>query len=355
MKVTIKTSDEDLILDSISSIKIKDIFKFIRARYSIPDNKYIILIGENKEINELDVLFQGNELTENEKKTDFRLLILHNYNKSESDENDITGEKKEELVMKMTNAKEPIRLDKQRSMKRDRGYYLGMGSSPLIRLMERSNNLNSVIMPLIEPDDVEVDLFSDFLDSSFIPSRRYLNFYQEEPRNDNERGVYPIIRNRPIVRREVAFEPNAESVQRLIEMGFPENRARVALRMTRDNLLRATELLVNSPEELFNDDNSNVRNIQIQTGQNEANSGSEGNQENLHNLGMAYNDEEGEEDEVEEAINELNDRGRSLINNLNYISNFNIMNPSSSGLNSNSRSYDNRGIYICYLSFRSVF
>jgi hypothetical protein len=62
--------------------------------------------------------------------------------------------------------------------------------------------------------------------------------------------------NRP---NELSFYATSSSVReedinRLVnEMGFPDNSVRIALRMTRNNLNRAVDLLLNNPEELTED------------------------------------------------------------------------------------------------------
>jgi len=249
MRINIIYKDDKITIDSTKrTIDLIELFDKLRNLYEIENDKKLILLSEsitykeneftnNKQINEAN-------LSKNNLKEEFVLMCLDDYEnvayKSQVDPND-TKYTKENLIMSVTGASEPIKLEKR--------------IRPKGRLL-RTNILNNFDMNnLIEYQRLGgSDLADDDRSEESLLGNidiEIANRYNALPsllgrmreRDSDQRVEYSFYTTSSSVREE--------DINRLVnEMGFPDNSVRIALRMTRNNINRAVDLLLNNPEEL---------------------------------------------------------------------------------------------------------
>lgn len=248
MRINIIYKDNKIILETSKKyINLDELFATLREKYAIDNGKRLLLLSENIIYREDEYIHHNHILESNlpKSKEDFVLICLDDYKCFPYKQRDLhlndPKYSKENLIMKATGASNPIKHDKK--------------IKPRTRLLR--NNF-----------------FNDFDMSNIIGYQRYdmLANLEEDNRSDdssseqvdtgiiNRYGI-PTLLGR--IRERDSSQPNElslyatsstvreEDINRLVnEMGFPDNSVRIALRMTRNNLNRAVDLLLNNPEEL---------------------------------------------------------------------------------------------------------
>jgi hypothetical protein len=316
MKISILFHDEKIILEGNSNIKVKEIFKFMRKKYNLRDDRRLLLIGEERtfeenekeerviecgEINE--PFFNISECKRIKIVQDYILLEIQNYEISNPIDTCESLDKitnKEEIIMKVTGADAPIKID-HKSKKGNKLYSNG-------RLSEFNiSNLRPYFSMDFEHDDILANsqwgfqpysyhsniasnsrflgrarardrIENDFTnqDSNILNFARRANENSSETQQDIQINSSSNLRatssnqilnqnmNR-LMSRAQTIHVRQEDVNRLVnEMGFEESRVRYALIFTRNNVNRAVEILLNGVEHVNQESdaqlNSNINN-----------------------------------------------------------------------------------------------
>lgn len=309
MKISILFQDDKIVLDTSKNIKAKEFFKFIRKKYNIVEEKKLILVGETttydeneKEEKVIDAgeVKEGYSQKENSvktKKAEFILISVEDFEKSKVWENKLVASK-EELIMKATGAESMIKVERKKKKTARGNYYGGMigFDSFLSRRIAPFQSIfyNPFDYPEEEPSDLEEGQSEsgvNFLNNPgelvsnpigvryrFLGRNRFRDLErrpttEERLNRPNRAGtestdllVSPLLlentENSERANESVSLNPfslhyppvsiRQEDVNQLVnEMGFEETRVRTALRITRNNLNRAVELLLNGPEDVF--------------------------------------------------------------------------------------------------------
>ena len=162
----------------------------------------------------------------------------------------------EKLIMLVTNAKsviKPVKPQKKKYLSADDNMeyieqILSGGNFPISSLRLRSEIVNLINNPFMNEGNLP----------SFIPSFNTSNSSNNTTNTNNLTAN--IIPNNSINIRHVrppSIEPNPIFVQNLIDMGFPEDRAKRALAASNNNLNHATEMILNGYD-LELSENSNI-------------------------------------------------------------------------------------------------
>jgi hypothetical protein len=245
MKITIIYKDEKLVLTPLNSKNLfgmSEIFKLLREKYKIDGEERLLLMGENGVYNEEDDDEIDSNILKNSKKEEFVLIKLNNFS-GVSDK--IVSETKEDLIMKATGAKEVLKINKvsrqkSRMLRTTLSSISGFGNIFPMQQIElfaeesshNSENENSESLGFIQP--------------------RVQTFLGRIREREVRVGGFSAIIN-PLAIRE-------EEVNRLVnEMGFPDRAVRMALRISRNNVNNAVDLLLNNSEELIEMDEERAR------------------------------------------------------------------------------------------------
>ena len=206
MKIEINYMDTKLkteISKNIKNIKVKDLLQDIKNYFNTNENNFILYNSDYCKLKESDSIPIPKE-------TDKIILYL---TKSSIADNNLLDKKNNindkmnisQLIMKCTGAKKPIEIKP----------YLQQNRFGLLNLLDNRN----------EDDN---------------PLNRLFNLLQElEDNNMIQVGIArpPNGNNNPV-------EADESLLRQLQEMGFPEDRARQALINSRNNINRATEMLL---------------------------------------------------------------------------------------------------------------
>lgn len=237
MKITIIYKESKIIVEYSSSIKVKDLIKGIRPKLAIAEVKQLTLFNDKKK-------FDCNDLiTEENQKQEFVLVVTETYNITKVEDSEINTRSKEELIMLMTDATESLKIEKPLL---NRARYRSARYGHFIRSVDFNPFLTALYMPMMSLNEENDELLNVMPD----------NFPLEAVRS----------RSIPHPTQMIHRQPNPEVIARLTDMGFPEERVRVALRMAMNNANRATDLLLTMTEEMFleNSNSNQEQNIQTQ-------------------------------------------------------------------------------------------
>ena len=225
LKTKLNTSnEEDLILMEIKPSNL-DVYSYL-------DNNCELDLENNNDIYEYILI---------------SIRSLHSEEKTKSDSI-------EKLIMQVTNAKEiiqPPKTQKKKRMYADHNIeYLeqifSVGNFPMSSLRFRNEIVNLINNPFMNEGNV----------TSFLPSLNNNPIIQSNASNVNISNngdtnvnlTSSIIPNSNANVRNIRpplIEANATYVQNLVDMGFPEDRAKRALVASRNNLNHATEMILN--------------------------------------------------------------------------------------------------------------
>jgi len=251
MKIKIIFEENNFSLISYQDVLVRDLIKSLKNRQKFDlNNKEIKLLDMNQEILKNDDIIKissNNLINENEKGKEEKylnkeeiLLYLIPYDKpkklkyaSAEEFNSIKISEKSnpnnliDLIKESTDAKEKIHMDSKRksNMPADRMRIFDLLNSNLASLTNESsqsglnastNNLNellNILRPMIEND------------------------------GDENMGGQSLPRRR-LVSHQAPVVPDENLMNNLKEMGFPEDQCRRALIHSRNNISRATDLLL---------------------------------------------------------------------------------------------------------------
>lgn len=204
MKLNISYGSHSLSATVTTPITIQDITSSIKQTLNIPNTNLSVIDESNQILNSSEVILPQNDSTKN-------LYIVNTLLSPSTKKIETSQPSIEELIMQVTGASDKIVLNKKPTV-----------SNTSMNILEQlSNESNSL--------------------------ERLLNLLQ----GLESRNIQFRVNN-----QQQALEPNENYVRELKDMGFPEERARDALIRARNNISRATDILLNGDDEGGNNQHS---------------------------------------------------------------------------------------------------
>ena len=204
MKLNISYGSHSLSATVTSSITIQDITSSIKQTLNIPSTNLSVIDESNQILNTSEVILPQNDMTKN-------LYIINTLLSPSTQKVETSQPSIEDLIMQVTEASDKIVLNKKPT-----------ATNTSMNILEQlSNESNSL--------------------------ERLLNLLQ----GLESRNIQFRINN-----QQQPLEPNENYVRELKDMGFPEERARDALIRARNNISRATDILLNGDDEGGNNQHS---------------------------------------------------------------------------------------------------
>ena len=204
MKLNISYGSHSLSATVTSPITIQDITSSIKQTLNIPNTNLSVIDESNQILNTSEVILPQNDMTKN-------LYIINTLLSPSTQKVETSQPSIEDLIMQVTEASDKIVLNKKPT-----------ATNTSVNILEQlSNESNSL--------------------------ERLLNLLQ----GLESRNIQFRINN-----QQQPLEPNENYVRELKDMGFPEERARDALIRARNNISRATDILLNGDDEGGNNQHS---------------------------------------------------------------------------------------------------
>lgn len=204
MKLNISYGSHSLSATVTSPITIQDITSSIKQTLNIPNTNLSVIDESNQILNTSEVILPQNDMTKN-------LYIINTLLSPSTQKVETSQPSIEDLIMQVTEASDKIVLNKKPT-----------ATNTSMNILEQlSNESNSL--------------------------ERLLNLLQ----GLESRNIQFRINN-----QQQPLEPNENYVRELKDMGFPEERARDALIRARNNISRATDILLNGDDEGGNNQHS---------------------------------------------------------------------------------------------------
>ena len=204
MKLNISYGSHSLSATVTSPITIQDITSSIKQTLNIPSTNLSVIDESNQILNTSEVILPQNDITKN-------LYIINTLLSPSTQKVETSQPSIEDLIMQVTEASDKIVLNKKPT-----------ATNTSMNILEQlSNESNSL--------------------------ERLLNLLQ----GLESRNIQFRINN-----QQQPLEPNENYVRELKDMGFPEERARDALIRARNNISRATDILLNGDDEGGNNQHS---------------------------------------------------------------------------------------------------
>lgn len=204
MKLNISYGSHSLSATVTSPITIQDITSSIKQTLNIPNTNLSVIDESNQILNTSEVILPQNDMTKN-------LYIINTLLSPPTQKVETSQPSIEDLIMQVTEASDKIVLNKKPT-----------ATNTSMNILEQlSNESNSL--------------------------ERLLNLLQ----GLESRNIQFRINN-----QQQPLEPNENYVRELKDMGFPEERARDALIRARNNISRATDILLNGDDEGGNNQHS---------------------------------------------------------------------------------------------------
>ena len=204
MKLNISYGSHSLSATVTSPITIQDITSSIKQTLNIPNTNLSVIDESNQILNTSEVILPQNDMTKN-------LYIINTLLSPSTQKVETSQPSIEDLIMQVTEASDKIVLNKKPA-----------ATNTNMNILEQlSNESNSL--------------------------ERLLNLLQ----GLESRNIQFRINN-----QQQPLEPNENYVRELKDMGFPEERARDALIRARNNISRATDILLNGDDEGGNNQHS---------------------------------------------------------------------------------------------------
>ena len=204
MKLNISYGSHSLSATVTSPITIQDITSSIKQTLNIPSTNLSVIDESNQILNTSEVILPQNDMTKN-------LYIINTLLSPSTQKVETSQPSIEDLIMQVTEASDKSVLNKKPA-----------ATNTNMNILEQlSNESNSL--------------------------ERLLNLLQ----GLESRNIQFRINN-----QQQPLEPNENYVRELKDMGFPEERARDALIRARNNISRATDILLNGDDEGGNNQHS---------------------------------------------------------------------------------------------------
>ena len=232
---------------------VQDLIKCLKTKLNTSNEEDLILMEKKPSNIDVYIYLDNNcelDLENNNDIYEYILISIRSLHSEEKTKSDSI----EKLIMQVTNAKEiiqPPKTQKKKRMYADHNIeYLeqifSVGNFPMSSLRFRNEIVNLINNPFMNEGNV----------TSFLPSLNNNPIIQSNASNVNISNngdtnvnlTSSIIPNSNANVRNIRpplIEANATYVQNLVDMGFPEDRAKRALVASRNNLNHATEMILN--------------------------------------------------------------------------------------------------------------
>ena len=232
---------------------VQDLIKCLKTKLNTTNEEDLILMEKKPSNIDVYIYLDNNcelDLENNNDIYEYILISIRSLHSEEKTKSDSI----EKLIMQVTNAKEiiqPPKTQKKKRMYADHNIeYLeqifSVGNFPMSSLRFRNEIVNLINNPFMNEGNV----------TSFLPSLNNNPIIQSNASNVNISNngdtnvnlTSSIIPNSNANVRNIRpplIEANATYVQNLVDMGFPEDRAKRALVASRNNLNHATEMILN--------------------------------------------------------------------------------------------------------------
>jgi hypothetical protein len=264
-------------------VTVKDILIYLKNSLKLPNESCLRLYYFTQNLSE-NQIFSENEL----KKFKENLLLIQDERLSSEDINShhkikkvglndsfsskhssIKSKKKsatipiEEAIMKCTGANHKMSKSKSLIIKERRGFGQGELNSMMNLLISRG--LEGHIRHI--DDEGEDEEFFEYLDDNSSDSEssylREIHSHSSDlnPNQNNQSNQNQVVINSPNLSNEAQINYQSRRIVNydlqllamLIEMGFPEENCRIALRLANNDLNYASNILLLAPPEIFND------------------------------------------------------------------------------------------------------
>ena len=224
MKAEIYFLNSKLTTEINKDILVKDLIDNLKEYLKLPDSNFLLFDSNYIQLNESDTI--SIEKEKNQKLIFYLIKECPNKEKlinSDSTENENlhNNESVHNLIMECTGAKKPLDIKAQRAINLS-------NRISLLEFMDNHHNNNG---------DHEVNNIFDGL----------INILQILEDGNHPTGIRII--HRPNNINDSQIEANEGYLRELQDMGFPEDRARDALINSRNDINRATELLLGEEEQ----------------------------------------------------------------------------------------------------------
>jgi hypothetical protein len=214
MKIEIYFLNTKLTTEIKKDIQVKDLLNDLKEYFDAKDSNFILFDNNHRELKEYDTISikKGNQITFYLNKSSINKNNLIN---SEKQDKSIEKLSKEQLIMHCTGAKKPIDVKK----------FVQANQNNRFSILELfDNNRNNENGP-------ENNAFDRLLNIIQVLEENNQILFRPGPINNNTQ-----------------IEADEHALRELQDMGFPEDRARQALINSRNDINRATELLLGEGE-----------------------------------------------------------------------------------------------------------
>ena len=216
MKIEINFLNTKLTTEIKKDIQVKDLLNDLKEYFDVKDSNFILFDNNHIELKDSDIISinKGNQLT--------FYLIKSSSNKNNLislETKDKSTEKlnKEQLIMSCTGAKKLLDVKK----------YAQLHPNNRFSILELFDNRNN-------DQGGENNAFDRLLNILQVLEENNTIIYRQGPNNNNN---------------NTQIEADENALRELQDMGFPEDRARQALINSRNDINRATELLLGEDAE----------------------------------------------------------------------------------------------------------
>jgi len=234
MKINLILDNKILSTKINKQIKVRDIIRNLKNQKmnQIFDNETDYdIFDENLSLLSADTQINYKENLE-------KIFYVVPVEKFESQESELKSEEIDELITKVTGAKTKFKSIKQQPTRRPYDIRLQL-------IEQMANSINSIGTvttdnPMLQGRVNEINQFSQLL-RNMINDDLILGNLGNVEFNVNSNTSYSQNRNRSTTQ----VVPDENLLKNLIEMGFPEDKCRTALIISKNNITRATDILIN--------------------------------------------------------------------------------------------------------------
>jgi uncharacterized UBP type Zn finger protein len=227
---------------------VKDFLKYLKPKIDSSSDEELILIEKKSEIfDRHSCMDECTEIDLENLKNDHEFILLNIKQTVQLSEKP-KPEPIEKLIMLTTNAKEEIKP--QKVMKKRLIY--NDDNLELLEHILSGPNLTGSSLRL--RNEITSLLNNPFLSDNNFPSFLYSSNNSSSPMNNSTSTIINNVNTQsnnlpnstvPVRQQPPQLEANPTFLQNLVDMGFPEDRAKRALIISKNNLNHATEMILN--------------------------------------------------------------------------------------------------------------
>lgn len=247
---------------------VKNLLKYVKPSLNTSPHDVLILLEKKSEVIDKHSFLDDHTEIDLEKISDFSEYIILRLPSLKHEEKTLQ-ESVEKIIMLVTNAKhqiQPVKSVKRKWKPSEENFefldqIISTGNLPISSLRLRNEIANIINNPFINEGNIP-SFFPNYNNFSNISSNRSNLSISNSSLDLNIPSTN--ITNIPNINvnlrqiRPQSIEPNPTYVQNLVDMGFPEDRAKMALVASRNNLNNATEIILSglgNDEDLMENNN----------------------------------------------------------------------------------------------------